>query len=90
MRETEGGQVVSIQEAEIQAGGIQAPLDGNSSAMQQIGNIESDSNPERMPAVGLAHPMNAIGQLITLVDGLQAAVDDLKQKSAPNAPGCTN
>ena len=72
--------MASIQEAETQAGGIQAALNGSSAAMRQIGNIESDSNPERMLAVGLAHAMNAIGQLITLVGGLQAEVDDLKRK----------
>ncbi|WP_163618217.1 hypothetical protein [Microbacterium sp. B35-30] len=72
--------MASIQEAETQAGGIQAALNGSSWAMQQIGNIESDSNPERMLAVGLGHAMNALGQLITLVDDLQAQIDDLKRK----------
>lgn len=71
--------MASIQEAETQAGGIGAALNGSSSAMQRIGNVESDPNPERMLAVGLAHAMNAIGQLITLVNGLQAEVD-LTQK----------
>lgn len=71
--------MASIQEAEAQAGGIRSALNGSSSAMQRVGNIESDSNPERMLGVGLAHPMNAIGQLITLVDGLQPEVNDLKR-----------
>lgn len=72
--------MASLQEAETQAGGIQAALNGSSSAMQLIGNVEHDPNPQRMLAVGLAHAMNAIGQLITLVEDLQDEVDRLKRK----------
>jgi len=60
--------MASIDVAKEQARSIQAALNGSSSAMQQIGNIESDPIPDRMLAVGLAHAMNAIGELIAIIE----------------------
>jgi hypothetical protein len=57
--------------AKSQARAIGAALNGSSSAMQQIGNIERDGNADRMLAVALAHAMNAIGSLITAVENLE-------------------
>lgn len=71
----------SIDGAKSQARAIGAAINGDSSAMQTLGNIARDPHPERLLAVGLAHAQNAIGELLDVVERLQGEVDRLKSQA---------
>lgn len=72
--------MASISTAQSQARAIGAAINGDSSAVQTLGNIGRDPHPERLLAVGLAHAQNAIAELVELVEALQREVDALKRK----------
>jgi len=70
--------VTNISTAKSQTQGIGAAINGNSSAVQTLGNIGTDPHPERLLAVGLAHAMNALGALVKEVESLRSEVDTLR------------
>jgi len=74
----EGEIVASIDTARSQALGIQAAINGDSSAVNILGSMGSDPHPERLLAVGLAHAQNAIGELIAIVERLQGEIDRMR------------
>jgi len=69
-----------IEAAKAQAKGIGAAINGNSSAVQTLGNMGGDPHPERLLAVGLAHSQNAIAALIKAVEELESEIARLKRR----------
>lgn len=63
-----------LEAAKSQSRAISAAINGDSGALQTLGNIGRDPHPERLLAVGLAHAQNAIAALIETVEGLEAEV----------------
>ena len=76
-----GCSMANIGTAKEQTRGINAAINGNSSAVRTLGNMGTDPHPERLLAVGLAHAQNAIAELISLVEELQSEVEDLKRRT---------
>ncbi|WP_308493693.1 hypothetical protein [Microbacterium terrisoli] len=70
--------MASINTAKSQARSIGAAINGQSSAMQTLGNVGRDPHPERLLAVGLAHAQNALGELIKLIEEQQEEIDQLR------------
>lgn len=68
----------NLDAAKKQAMGISAAINGSSSAVQTLGSMGSDSHPERLLAVGLAHAQNSIAALIKAVEELEDEVARLK------------
>ena len=72
----------NISNARAQARAIGAAIDGDSSAVQTLGSMGVDPNPERLLAVGLAHSMNALGAIIEELESLRSQVDELRSRSS--------
>ena len=70
----------NIDRAKAQTQGIGAALNGNSSAVQTLGNVGSDPHPERLLAVGLAHAQNALAAVITELEELRSEVQAVRGK----------
>lgn len=70
-----------IQDAKAQTRGISAAINGQSSAVQTLGNIGTDPHPERLLAVGLAHSANALSAVVAELGELRSEIEAMRRKT---------
>ncbi|MFT3877436.1 MAG: hypothetical protein QM708_13585 [Propioniciclava sp.] len=70
---------MNIEKARTQTNLINAALKGDSSAVEPF-DLESDPNPTRLLACGLAHTFNALGAVVRELEALQLEVAELRER----------